>query len=96
MSGPGGRPPGEDPEEHTAAEPEPDHGPSREHLPPGTYLPPYTQDREGAPAQRSRPVTAALMAVAVVVALGAGSAVHTALTSDGPATAPSSSESASP
>ncbi|MFF7948783.1 hypothetical protein [Streptomyces griseorubiginosus] len=96
MSGPGGRPAGEDPEEHTAAEPEPDHGPSREHLPPGTYLPPCTPDQEGAPAHRSRPVTAALLAVAVVVALGAGSAVHTALTGDSPATAPSSSVPVSP
>ena len=78
------------------AEPEPDYGPSREHLPPGTYLPPYTPDQEGAPANRSRPVTAALMAVPVVVALGAGSALHTALNTDDPATAPSSSVSVSP
>ncbi|MFC8361444.1 hypothetical protein ACFUIY_16470 [Streptomyces griseorubiginosus] len=91
MEGLGGRPAGEDPEEHTAAAPEPDHGPSREHLPPGTYLPPYIPDQEGDPAHRSRPVTAALIAAAVVVALGAGSAVHTALNGDGPVTAPSSS-----
>ncbi|MFF7759390.1 hypothetical protein [Streptomyces griseorubiginosus] len=41
-------------------------------------------------------MTAALIAVAVVVALGAGSAVHTALNTDSPATAPSSSVSVSP
>ncbi len=77
-------------EEHATAEPEPEHGPSRERLPPGTYLAPYTPEPEGEPGPRSRPVTAALVAAALVVVLGAGSAVHTVLNSGDPAPAPPS------
>ena len=80
----------EGPEEHATAEPEPEHGPSRERLPPGTYLTPYAPESEGEPGHRSRPVTAALVAAALVVALGAGSAVHTVLNNSDPAATPSS------
>lgn len=77
----------EGPEEHASAEPE--HDPSRERPSPGTYLTPYPPDpEEEESGGRSRPVTAALVAVALVVAVGAGGAVHAVLDGDGPRTAP--------
>jgi hypothetical protein len=77
------------PEEHASADPE--HHDSRERHSPGTYLIPYAPEPEGEAGYRSRSVTAALVAVALVVAVGAGGTVHAAL-DDGPrdpVTAPS-------
>ncbi|MFK4103803.1 hypothetical protein ACI2L1_27715 [Streptomyces sp. NPDC019531] len=76
----------EGPEEHAAAEPEQGH--SRERPSPGAYMTPYGPEQEGEPAHRSRPVTAALVAVALVVAIGAGGTLHAVLDDDGPSVAP--------
>ncbi|MEU1478811.1 hypothetical protein ACFYZ8_21585 [Streptomyces sp. NPDC001668] len=75
----------ESPEEHACAEPEHHH--SRDRSSPGTYLTPYVPEPDGSPG-RSRPVTAALVAVALVVAVGAGGTVHSVLDDDGPEVAP--------
>ena len=73
----------DEPEEHASAEPEHHH--SRERHSPRTYLTPYVP--EGEAAHRSRSVTAALVAVALVVAVGAGGTVYAVL-GDGPQVAP--------
>ncbi|MEU9172083.1 hypothetical protein AB0D34_30535 [Streptomyces sp. NPDC048420] len=75
----------ESPEEHASAGPEHHH--SRERSSPGTYMTPYAPDPEGE-SGRSRPVTAALVAVALVVAIGAGGTVHAVLDDDAPRVAP--------
>jgi hypothetical protein len=72
------------PEEHASAGPE--HGPSRERPSPGTYLTPYAPEPE--PGYRSRPVTAVLVAVALVVAVGAGGAVYAVLDDESPGATP--------
>lgn len=75
------------PEEHASADPE--HHDSRERHSPGTYLIPYAPEPEpqGEAGYRSRSVTAALVAVALVVAVGAGGTVYAVL-GDGPQVAP--------
>ena len=73
-------------EEHASAEPE--HDPSRARPSPGTYLTPYPPDPEEEPGDRSRRVTAALVAAALVVAVGAGGTVYAVLDDSGPSTAP--------
>lgn len=73
-------------EEHASAEPE--RALSRERPSPGTYMTPYTPEPDGEPGHRSRPVTAALVAVALVVAVGAGATVYAVLGDDGPQVAP--------
>jgi hypothetical protein len=76
----------EESEEHAAADPE--HGHSRQRPSPGTYLTPYAPEPEEGPGYRSRPVTAALVAVALVVAVGAGGAVYAILEDTGPSMTP--------
>ncbi|MFF0080140.1 hypothetical protein ACFYR1_10620 [Streptomyces canus] len=75
----------EEPEEHASAEPERPH--SRERPSPRTYLTPYAPDPEGEAGYRSRSVTATLVAVALVVAVGAGCTVYAVL-DDGPQVTP--------
>ncbi|WP_328749047.1 hypothetical protein OHT57_26765 [Streptomyces sp. NBC_00285] len=77
----------EESEEHASAGPEDGH--SRQRPSPGPYLTPYAPEPEEAPGYRSRPVTAALVAVALVVALGAGATVWAILEDPGPSVAPS-------
>lgn len=81
----------EESEEHASADPERGH--SRPRPSPGTYLTPYAPEPEEGPGHRSRPVTAALVTVALVVAVGAGGAVHAILEDPGPS-APSTVPSA--
>lgn len=78
-------------EEHGSADPAEGeaHDHSRQPPAPGTYVTPYPPDPEVEPGPRSRPVTAALVAAALVVAVGAGSTLHTALNHDTPHPAPS-------
>ncbi|MCX4858476.1 hypothetical protein OG426_29650 [Streptomyces canus] len=75
----------EEPEEHASAEPEHHH--SRERHSPRAYLTPYAPEPEEEAAHRSRSVTAALLAVALVVAVGAGGTLYAVL-GDGPQAAP--------
>ncbi|NEB00498.1 hypothetical protein G3I78_15725 [Streptomyces sp. SID13726] len=64
------------------------YGHPRERPSPGTYLTPYPSEPDPAAGGRSRVGTAALVVVALVVALGAGGAVHAALDDDGTGVAP--------
>ncbi|MFJ9099452.1 hypothetical protein ACIRJM_13305 [Streptomyces sp. NPDC102405] len=79
----------DEPEEHASADPE--HHDSRERHSSGTYLAPYVPETEpepeGVAGYRSRSVTAALVAVALVVAVGAGGTVYAVL-GDGPGETP--------
>ncbi|MFF0014616.1 hypothetical protein [Streptomyces sp. NPDC005374] len=76
----------EGPEEHASAEPE--HDDSRQRPSPGTYMTPYAPEPKEEPGHRSRPVTAALVAAALVVAVGAGWTVYATLDAEGPGAAP--------
>ncbi|MFJ9154869.1 hypothetical protein ACIRP7_44115 [Streptomyces sp. NPDC102270] len=82
-------------EEHGSAGPADGEGRAhaQERSTPGTYLTPYPPEQEA--DHRSRAVTAALLATALVVALGAGGAVYGVLADEGPAVTPTA-PSASP
>jgi uncharacterized protein HemX len=82
-------------EEHGSAGPADGEGlaHAQERTTPGTYLTPYPSEPEA--DHRSRAVTAALLATALVVALGAGGAVYGVLADEGPAVTPTA-PSASP
>jgi uncharacterized protein HemX len=71
-------------EEHGSADPadgeERVH--ARERFPSGAHLTPYPSEPEPEAGHRSRAVTVALLAVALVVALGAGGAVFGVLLGD--------------
>ncbi|MEV7072048.1 hypothetical protein ACIQJT_18005 [Streptomyces sp. NPDC091972] len=74
-------------EEHGAAEPADGEGRGHARGPrtPGVYLTPYPPEPGPAAVERSRAVTLALLAVALVVALGAGGTVYAVLDDEGPA-----------
>jgi hypothetical protein len=77
-------------EEHGSAGPADGEGRghARERPSPGTYLTPYPAETDPEAAHRSRAVTVALLAVALVVALGAGGTVYAVLDDEGPDAAP--------
>lgn len=75
-------------EEHGSAGPADGEGRAhvREPSTPGSYLTPYPSETEA--GHRSRAVTVALLATALVVALGAGGSVYGVLADEGPGAAP--------
>ncbi|MET8080419.1 hypothetical protein [Streptomyces sp. NPDC005303] len=77
-------------EEHGCADPAEGEGRghAREYLSPGTYMTPYRWETDPETGDRSRAVTLALLAIALVVALGAGGTVYAVLDEEGPGAAP--------
>ncbi|MET7733798.1 hypothetical protein ABZT02_20865 [Streptomyces sp. NPDC005402] len=77
-------------EEHGSADPADGDGrdPARERPAPGTYMTPYRWETDPETGYRSRAVTLALLAIALVVALGAGGTVYAVLDEEGPGAAP--------
>ncbi|EDY56917.1 MULTISPECIES: hypothetical protein [Streptomyces] len=77
-------------EEHGSADPADGagRGHARESLSPGTHMTPYRWESDPEPGDRSRAVTLALLAVALVVALGAGGSVYAVLDDESPGAAP--------
>lgn len=77
-----------DPREHAPARPaygDPQQHPSSADVPGTPYCYPTVPEEESEPWRRSGRSTAALVAVALVVAVGAGATVHTVLKGGGPA-----------
>ncbi|MET7692722.1 hypothetical protein ABZT06_32955 [Streptomyces sp. NPDC005483] len=77
-------------EEHGSAGPADGEarGHARERPAPGAYMTPYRWESDPETGNRSRAVTLALLAVALVVALGAGGTVYAVLDEEGPGAAP--------
>ncbi|MGX1368497.1 hypothetical protein RKD19_003856 [Streptomyces canus] len=77
-------------EEHGSAGPVDGEGRghARERPALGTYITPYPSEACPGAGERSRAVTLALLAVALVVALGAGGSVYAVLDDEGPGAAP--------
>lgn len=77
-------------EEHGSAGPADGEGRghARERPSLGTYITPYPSQADPRAGERSRAVTLALLAVALVVALGAGGSVYAVLDDEGPGAAP--------
>ncbi|MFF1722321.1 hypothetical protein [Streptomyces sviceus] len=84
-------------EEHGSAGPADGEGRghARERPSPGTWRTPYRWESDPESGDRSRAVTLALLAVALVVALGAGGSVYAVLDDESPGAAPTA-PSASP
>ncbi|MFE3033292.1 hypothetical protein ACFXKY_16800 [Streptomyces canus] len=85
-------------EEHGSADPADGEGRDhvRERPSPGTYLTPYPSEPGALPGDRSRAVTLALLAIALVVALGAGGSVYAVLDDESPGAAPTAPAATSP